>query len=86
MLTRLLFEGKVTSDSENENEPEEEIDESLNHTESSNSTLRYYNPFDFMPNESSELVPLDFKKENSGKADVEAHEEEIQKLIMTNNE
>lgn len=76
MLTRLLFEGKITSDSENEIE-EEIIDETLNHIDSADSTLKYYNPFDFMPNESQELVPLNFKKENSDNAEVEVQEDEI---------
>ena len=34
-------------------------------------TLRYYNPFDFMPNESQDMIPQNFPKEN----EIEVHEE-----------
>lgn len=53
LLTRLLFEGKIDSDSEEELELDEtyETNEIMTNTLVTSSTFKYYNPFDFLPNQ-----------------------------------
>ena len=61
LLTRILFEGKITSDSENDQE--EEFDETVNQPEMSPNTYRYYNPFDFISEGSQNNSQIKFEGE-----------------------